>query len=213
MPVTSFYQTVRDYTIPSDKETTCSGPSGPKFGYNTNFDATNESLNKLRKSECLSEGAKYAEELEREMGEKGTLVDEYTKQNELFGSYIEAVGVLQSAKGPFDTYIKELETEQKSLETEYTKLQQKIRAGRRRFMDNDPQGGVKSVLGLQTADNKILLAFWICFTVAILAGEVLLMRKYGDVLQFLTLQQKVAVFIVVLALCMGIAHYFIRTYA
>jgi hypothetical protein len=209
MPVTSFYQTVRDYTTPPDKETTC---SGPKLTYNNNYDATNSSLNTLRSSECLSEETKYAEELEREMGEKATLADTYTKQNELFGSYIEAVGVLQSAKGPFDTYIKELETEQAALETEYTNLQQKIRAGRRRFMDNDPQGGVKSVLGLQTADDKILLAFWICFTVSIMAVEVLLMRKYGDALQLLTLQQKVAIFLVVLAVCMGIAHYFIRNY-
>jgi hypothetical protein len=210
MPATSFYQTVRDYTTPPDKETTC---SGPKLTYNNNYDATNTSLNQLRQTDCLSEDTKYAEELEREMAEKTTLVDAYTKQNDLFTSYIDAVRVLQSAKGPFDTYMSELDTEQKTLESEYTSLQQKIRAGRRRFIDSEPQSGVKSVLGLQTADDKVLLAFWICFAVGIIAVEILIMRKYGDILQILTLQQKVAVFLVVLALCMGIAHYFIRTYA
>jgi hypothetical protein len=210
MPATSFYQTVRDYTTPPDKETTC---SGPKLTYNNNYDATNTSLNQLRQTDCLSEDTKYAEELEREMAEKTTLVDAYTKQNDLFTSYIDAVKVLQSAKGPFDTYMSELDTEQKTLESEYTSLQQKIRAGRRRFIDSEPQSGVKSVLGLQTADDKVLLAFWICFAVGIIAVEILIMRKYGDILQILTLQQKVAVFLVVLALCMGIAHYFIRTYA
>lgn len=210
MSATSFYQTVRDYTTPPDKETTC---SAPKLSYNTNYDATNKSLQTLRKTDCLSEETKYAEELEIQLGEKTALVDNYTKQKELFNSYIEAVGVLQTAKGPFDTYMKELETEQTTLESEYTAIQQKIRAGRRRFLDNDPQGGVKSVLGLQTADDKVLLAFWICFVVGIMAVQILIMRKYGEVLQILSLQQKVAVFLVGLVLSMAIAHYFIRTYA
>ena len=106
----------------------------------------------------------------------------------------------------------EMIKDEEDLLKEYIQLQLGILEGRRRFLDNDPQGGVTSVLGLQTADDKILLAFWICFVVGIILVQIVLFNVYGGALQYLNLQQKVTIFLVVLAISMGIAQYFIRTY-
>jgi hypothetical protein len=192
---------------------TCADSSGPMKGFNVNYTKLQKSYNDLRsEAGCLPDNLKYAKEIDGLQQEINLLVDQKATQKTKFDAYIGTVEILQNARGPFDTYMAELIKEEEDLKKEYIQLQQGIRAGRRRFLDSDPQGGVTSVLGLQTADDKILLAFWICFAVAIILVEIVLLKVYGGALQYLNLQQKVTIFIVVLAICMGIAQYFIRTY-
>ncbi len=211
---TSFYKSVYDYRPPG---TECAESKG---AYNNAYSDLNTKLDVLKTtSGCLSDTAKYAQEIELYLTDptnpdsKSNLVQKYDKAKAIFTSYLESVDVLQTARGPFDTYMRDLEAKETELNAEYIKIQQGIRAGRRRFLDSDPQSGVTSVLGLQTADDKVLLAFWICFAAGIIVLEFFLLRQYGGILQLVSVQQKIAIFLAVLALCMGIAQLFIRMYA
>ena len=191
----------------------CAGTSGPMKGFNVNYKAMQQSYNDLRNTTgCLPDSIQYAAEITGLQQEIYTLVDQKAREKTKFDAYIGTVEILQNARGPFDTYMAELNKEEEDLKKEYIQLQQNIRAGRRRFLDNDPQGGVTSILGLQTADDKILLVFWICFMAGIIMAQILLFKHYGGVLQYLSLQQKVTIFLVVLIVCVAVAQYFIRTF-
>jgi hypothetical protein len=206
---TSFYQAVYDASIPPSNAP-C---SDKQLDYRTKFDDLNENLTIYKNSGCIADADTYAEEIEREMTAKEDLVNRYTVQKATFDSYIESVDVLQNARGPFDTYMQDLNSQQSSLAAEQVEMEQRIRAGRRRFLDADPQSGVTSILGMETTDDKVLLVFWICFTLGIMSGALVFLRIYGDALQLLTVQQKVTVFLGVLLFSMGVAFYFIRQYA
>jgi hypothetical protein len=208
----NYYQDIWGYTPPSNTSSDC---QSKKNSYNTKFtDATN-ALHVLRDpaSDCLPNDVKYKEEIEALQRDKNTLIRQYNEQKDVFDTFVSSVDVLQNARGPIDKFMDDLEEKKKALEKEHYELQQSIRAGRRRFLDNDPQGGVTSILGLNTADDKILLAFWICFIFGIATILTLILIRYGDILQLITIQQKVAVFTVVILLCIGIAYAFIRRFA
>lgn len=210
----SYYDKINTAALaPGATETQCAGPTGSKFGFNRAYADLKTSYNTLRESQCLTPEVRFAEEIDRDTQILNQIQSDLDTEKAKFTAYLSTLDTLQHARGPFDTYMRELDAEEKALAAEHIKLQQQIRAGRRRFLDNDPQGGVTSVLGLQTADDKILLAFWICFAVGVMAIQVILMKYFGDVLQLLSLQQKIAIFLGVLAVSMGIAQYFIRTYA
>jgi hypothetical protein len=213
----NYYRTVYDYNLPTGSSSQC---ETKRTEYNDAYTVTNTKLTSYKQSDCIkSDTVKYAEEINTQLYDaslpdsKLNLVNEYSQAKAIFDSYRDSVGVLQNARGPFDTYMQELETEEDTLNAEYIKIQQSLRSGRRRFMDADPQAGVTSILGLQTTDDKVLLAFWVCFAAGILALEFLILRKYGDLLQFTNIQQKIAAVLVTLGLCMGIAHLFIRKFA
>jgi len=58
-------------------------------------------------------------------------------------------------------FAKEMEDDEKKMSGEITKFEHKERAYRRDFLDNDPTEGVPwHIFGLQTADDKVMLAFW-----------------------------------------------------
>ncbi len=206
----SFYQKVYDYTIPSDKPTSC---TTNKTQYNTLFRDTNTQLDSLRNSDCLPNDTKYAEELERNAQEKDALVTEYNAQKEIFNSYIDSVDVLQGARGPFDTYMAEMKAEMDTLSAENYDLQQSIRAGRRRFMDAQPQAGVASFLGLKTSDNHVLLIFWVTFVTAIVALTILLLLQFGEALGIESNQQKIAVVVGTVGIAAAVAYIAIRQFA
>ncbi len=215
----NYYRVVQDYNLPTEKNS-IGACVDQRREYNDAYKKLNETLTTYKNSDCItSNTVKYAEEINAQLYDasktdsKVTLMNEHTKVKSIFDSYRESVGILQNARGPFDTYMRELEAEEDKLNAEYVQIQQSIRAGRRRFLDEDPQSGVTSILGLQTSDDKILLAFWVCFVAGILALEFLILHKYGAILQFTSVQQKVAAVMVILGLSMGIAHLFIRKFA
>jgi hypothetical protein len=205
---TSFYQTVLNASTMSENEP-C---PAQKQAYNTAYNSTNAALGSLRSGTCLADSVKYAEEIEIETAAKTDLVNRYSEQKRIFDSYLESVDVLQNARGPFDTYMKDLDSQQSALAAEKTELEQRIRAGRRRFLDAGPQSGALAVLGLETTDDKVLLVFWICFTAGILVGGLVFLGISGDALQ-LSGQQKGLVLAGTVLFSMGIAFYFIRNYA
>ena len=98
------------------------------------------------------------------------------------------MSALAISSEPILSYGNELNEEKKKLEDESYSLQQSIRAGRRRFMDNGPQEGIASILGLQTRDDKVLLIFWISYIVGVSAIVVALTVVYG---RSLSSQQKI----------------------
>lgn len=142
-----------------------------------------------------------------------TLQSSLEAQKAIFTNLLDATSISQNSQGPLDAYVDELEAEYKSLEDERYALQQSIRAGRRRFLDEDPQRKVANVLGLQTTDDKILLVYWICFLFGLSAIYSLVLVMYGDALNLQTGQQKVGVFFVLILLSAGISYYFIYKYA
>jgi hypothetical protein len=141
------------------------------------------------------------------------LQDAFDAQKAIFSNLLDATSISQNSQGPLDSYVDTLEDEYKTLEEERYTLQQSIRAGRRRFLDDDPQRKVANVLGLQTTDDKILLAYWICFLFGLTAIYTLVLVMYGDALNLQTGQQKVGVYFVLILLSAGISYYFIYKYA
>jgi|LauGreDrversion4_2_1035121.scaffolds.fasta_scaffold340184_2 hypothetical protein len=144
---------------------------------------------------------------------RNTLQTKLDAQKAIFDNLVDATNISQNATGPIDAYVQELDSQFNTLKEENYTLQQGIRAGRRRFLDDDPQRKVANVLGLQTSDDKVLLAFWICFVVGLIAVYSVVLYMYGDALNLQTGQQKVGVFVVMILLSVGTAYYFIYKYA
>jgi hypothetical protein len=68
---------------------------------------------------------------------------------------------------------------------------------------------VSGLLGVRTDDDKILLAFWIVYGIAILVITVALLGVYGGEL---TSAKKIQTGIVVLGFSYGLAYYGITVY-
>lgn len=128
-------------------------------------------------------------------------------------SLLETARTADVQAGPLQAYYNDMEAQKKALQEENYALQQQIRAGRRRFLDSDPQEGVLGIRGLQTSDDQIMLTFWIAFTLAILVGIVLVILKYGEAMGLTTVNQKVGLGVVLFLLAYLITYYFIYNYA
>lgn len=207
----NFYQDIQEYRLPAD-----SSCSATKMSFNTKFGDAKLELDKLRNDTsptCLPNNVKFKEQIASLSNERAALVESYTKALDVFDTFVDSVDVLQNARGPIDIFMEDLKNEQIELEKEQYELQQKIRAGRRRFLDSDPQGGVQSILGLQTADDKILLAFWVCFILGIASVFLAFVLKYGENLEITNTLQKSTALVVLILVSIGIAHFFIRNYA
>lgn len=83
------------------------------------------------------------------------------------------------------------------------------RRERRAFLDNDPQGGTGGAPGVRTADDRVLLAFWITYGAAVIAGTIFLLNVYGVQLNATDLRSKATITAIVAATAYGIAYYFI----
>ncbi len=167
----------------------------------TNADKVNDYLER-----CSNPAQKWTDT-------QNTLVARYEAEKAIFTNLLEATSISQNATGPIDSYMAELESKSTLLDEENYNLQQGIRAGRRRFLDDDPQRKVANVLGLQTTDDKVLLAFWICFLLGLTAIYTVVIFHYGDALNLQTGQQKVGVFVTMILLSVGITYYFIYRFA
>lgn len=150
----------------------------------------------------VAEYAKTRDDLQEKFDAATTIAD----------SYLATLRTIKDARAPFDAYAEDLAAQKKALEDENIELQQKIRAGRRRFMDDGPQEGVSSILGLQTTDDKVLLAFWICFGVGMFGTLVLALRML-PFLATLSSQQKIAVLLGGLAASYVVAYAAIARFA
>ena len=118
---------------------------------------------------------------------------------------------LSVATEPLDSYLDSLTKELDTLRTENEGLERSERANRRRFLDNDPQSGVGGAPAVRTSDDKILLAFWICYGLAVIAVFLVITKLFEA--QIGGTGQKVGLGALVLLVAYGIAYYFIAYYA
>jgi hypothetical protein len=144
---------------------------------------------------------------------RNTLQTKLDAQKAIFQNLVDATSISQNATGPIDSYVQELDEQYNTLVDENYTIQQGIRAGRRRFLDDDPQKKVANVLGLQTTDDKVLLAFWICFLLGMTAIYSAILLAYGDAFNLQTGTQKVGVFTTLILVSVGITYFFIYKYA
>lgn len=130
---------------------------------------------------CDPQGAQ-ARKTATAVKENRAFVDQ--KQSELeqatanFNRQMTIVKQIADATEPLDEYMTALKQELEHLNKENEQLERKGRANRRRFLDNDPQSGVGGAPGVRTQDDRVLLAFWICYGAALIAGMILLTKVF-----------------------------------
>lgn len=89
-------------------------------------------------------------------------------------SYIDRCSELDKSAKRVQAYRESLEKELNKLKIINYAAFEKGESDRRIFLDEDPQGGVKSVLGFRTTDDKILLSFFIVYGIVVFAGFMIL---------------------------------------
>lgn len=134
-------------------------------------------------------------------------------ESTVFDSLFETLLLSNKTQAPVIKYQSELENQKKALETENYRLHQGIRAGRRRFMDADPQTGVANIGGLRTTDDKIVLTFWIGYAFFLLISLFIFLRIYGDTMGLDTGKKRLGFGTVVFGLLFGLAYYCIYRFA
>lgn len=122
---------------------------------------------------------------------------------------LSTIGSVYTSTKPARSYIDKLSKESDSLEKAKKDFEQAERTQRRNFLDNGPQDGVSGILGVRTDDDKILLAFWIIYGIAMLVVTAVALAVYGGEL---TTAQKIQIGFVVIAVSYGLAYYGITVY-
>lgn len=110
---------------------------------------------------------------------------------------------------PTRSYIQKLTSESESLSRKKLEFEQAERTQRRAFLDNGPQDGVSGLLGVRTNDDKVLLAFWITYGIALISILYAIFLNYGVTL---TITQKVQIGGGVLVVAYGVAYYCITRF-
>jgi hypothetical protein len=124
-------------------------------------------------------------------------------------STLSTIGSVYTSTKPTRSYIGKLTKESDSLDKAKKDFEQAERTQRRNFLDNGPQDGVSGLLGVRTDDDKILLAFWIVYGIAIMVITFILLGVYGGEL---TTSQKIQIGGVSLIFSYGLAYYGITVY-
>lgn len=123
---------------------------------------------------------------------------------------IETLSSLTRATKPLREYSTVLKTDLAKLQETNQKLEHSERMQRRNFQDGGPQDGVSSLPGLRTYDDKVLMAFWICYGAAVILTTVFVLRMYADQIGDTTKQIQIGVGILLAAY--GLAYYAIVLY-
>jgi hypothetical protein len=150
--------------------------------------------NRRRTEAKLQEFRSYAAEKEKIINDLNTSMK----------STLSTINSVYVSTKPTRSYIDKLTNESNTLSKSHVDFEQAERTQRRNFLDNEPQDGVSGLLGVRTDDDKILLAFWIVYGIAIVSATVVLLNVYG--VDFTT-SQKIQLCIVVFLVCYGLAYY------
>lgn len=173
----------------------------------------NDLTKKQSEIDACNPGEAERRRIEAKRQELVAYKDEKIKLNdELWNSLTQKltqIRTLYESTKPVRKYQEKLKRESEALEKTKIDFEQAERTHRRNFLDNGPQDGVSGVLGVRTTDDKILLAFWIAYGVAILTAVAAVLQTYGA---GLAMTQKLQIGGVVLAACYGIAYYGITVY-
>jgi len=127
-----------------------------------------------------------------------------------FNKQITLANQVHVAMEPLDQYLESLKQELGNLRSENDGLERSERANRRRFMDNDPQSGVGGIPAIRTSDDKVLIAFWITYGIALIAVCIVLTKMFEA--QIGGTSQKMGLGALVLFVAYGIAYYCIAYY-
>jgi membrane-associated HD superfamily phosphohydrolase len=148
--------------------------------------------------QAIAENQAY---VDKKKQEKQDVYNEYQRQKHIANALLKSIE-------PIHQYTESLQQELQSLEKENTKLEQAERTQRRNFQDGNPQGRIWGIPGVRTYDDKVMLAFWITYGVAIIAG-------LTCALSFTTMSTKEKITGIVIATLAGygLAYYAIATYA
>ena len=138
---------------------------------------------------------------------------DFENEEVVYSELSDALGLSTMTKKPLQEYAAELTAERDALLKENYELHKGIRAGRRRFLDADPQSGVTSVLGLRTTDDKIMLTFWICYIVFIVVACFFYMNLYAASFGLETFQQKIGITVIITAFMYGVAYFAVVRFA
>lgn len=90
-----------------------------------------------------------------------------------------------------------------------TNLEQLERRERRLFLDSEPQSGAGGAPGVRTGDDRVLLAFWITYGAALIAGSILILQLYGAQLGVTETKSKAGFIALAALIGYGLAYYFI----
>ena len=150
--------------------------------------------NRLRTEAKLQEFRLYTAEKEKILNDLDTSMK----------STLSTINSVYVSTKPTRSYIDKLTNESNKLSKSHVDFEQAERTQRRNFLDNEPQDGVSGLLGVRTDDDKILLAFWIVYGIAIVSATVVLLNVYG--VDFTT-SQKIQICGVVFLVCYGLAYY------
>jgi hypothetical protein len=150
--------------------------------------------NRRRTEAKLQEFRSYVDEKEKIMNNLDSSIK----------STLSTINSVYTSTKPTRSYINKLTNETNTLSKSQIDFEQTERTQRRNFLDNGPQDGVSGLLGVRTDDDKILLAFWIVYGIAIVSATFALLNVYG--VDFST-SQKIQISLVVFVLCYGLAYY------
>lgn len=114
-----------------------------------------------------------------------------------------------AAVGPIAELEKETTKQKEELQESNRKLVQGQRQQRRNFLDSSPQSGVGGVPGVRTTDDKVMLAFWITFTVGLITAYLAVLQLFE--IQMST-QQKTVTGVGGMAVAFGITYYCITMF-
>lgn len=132
--------------------------------------------------------------------------NELNKSFEDFNRAKKIVSKFNELADPTRKYLSKIEQENKAIEKDSSKYFQSERTSRRQFLDGEPQEGVYALPGLRTYDDKILLAFWVTYGVAIIAIMFVIFKFVGETLAF---TKKLTYISAALLVAYGIAYYLI----
>jgi hypothetical protein len=153
-------------------------------------------------------------------GSSAIYMDDLNNKQRDYETKVDVLKNLQSAlqtsrqfNGPLSVYMEDLDAQIAALEKEKYEIHRNERVGRRRFLDDDPQGGVSGILGIRTTDDKVLLTFWIALGVWLAAVAVLAIGLYSAELGLTTGMRRAAFVFFLYGGCAYIAWFFIHRYA
>jgi hypothetical protein len=127
-----------------------------------------------------------------------------------FHSQKEMANKLANATEPLQQYEETLTEDVERMDTKEKLLRNEERTLRRDFLDNSPQDGVSGFLGIRTSDDKIVLTFWICFGIALIAILKIVFQMFEA--QIGDTKQQLKIGAVVVLVSYGIAYYCITKF-
>jgi hypothetical protein len=163
-----------------------------------------EATNQRKLTAAQEEYKKFAETATKE---KWKALEEYYLAKNRLQKIVEAIK-------PTENYLNELEAQDKGEQAKLTDLEQIARRERRKFLDGGPQDGTPGLVpGVQTRDDKVVLAFWICYGAAFAVGIILLLKYLGPRAGVSSWTTALRIIVPSTMLAYAVAYYAISTYA